>query len=155
MKLEEEKMKKISLILIAAVALMTFSGAADKTKTEKKTLFLGEFCAGNQWGYGRAAVTEIGYGHYLLNGVIYSSEGELQNVQVGSAYLVDGKIRGVMTSAGNNANSVWNGVCSIIFDGDNFSTNSTFECIGHDYNKSDLSTDHSYSTGTSTPMACP
>lgn len=128
------------------------------SQSSDQSTYLGDFCSqitdGANVILNRLAVSFVGNGRYNISGATFKN-GTVQNVLNGTAEEVDNKIHMNITSAGKDSEAMWNSTCYSVTDGPSFNSNTTYECIGHDYNYADLSLDTQYTTGYSTPVPCP
>jgi hypothetical protein len=120
--------------------------------------YMGEYCSeiieGGDVILTKMAVSHIGNGHYILTATSFKN-GALHNVFHGSGEIVDNKIHMVLKHSGNSSVAMWSGICHGTTDSLSFNSNTTYECIGHDYNYTDLSLDTQYTTGYAISVACP
>jgi len=64
--------------------------------------YLGEFCwQDEEGGIAKLAVTDMGNGHFLLNGILTEDEGEI-GVMHGNAEIVGDKVYITITAAGSD-----------------------------------------------------
>ena len=93
----------------------------------------------------------IGGSNYLLSGKI-TVDNKTHNIVNGNA-VVGTNVLMTINAAGKDAEAMWRSTCYIVLSGTTL--NGKVECIGHDYNRADLSIDTQFSTASVTKITCP
>ena len=93
----------------------------------------------------------IGGSNYLLSGKL-TVDNKTHNIVNGNA-VVGTNVVGALNAAGKGTGAMWTSTCYMVLSGTTL--NGKVECIGHDYNRADLSIDTEFSTGSITKITCP
>jgi len=115
--------------------------------------YLGEFCwQDSEGGITKLAVTDMGNGHYLLNGILTEDEGEI-GVMHGNAEIVGDKVYMTITAAGSAEDETWSWTGSFILELATLNGKREGVSIGYDRASGEIDLD--YNSGTLTFIPCP
>ena len=96
--------------------------------------YLGEFCwQSPDGGVGKFAVTDMGDGHFLLNGKIIQPAAVLDSVAFGNAEVVGSQVYLLLTSMGSNTTDTWAAFNRVVLD--LATLNGTLESINVNHSK--------------------
>ncbi|AMM41092.1 secreted protein [Candidatus Desulfofervidus auxilii] len=115
--------------------------------------YLGEFCwQDEEGGITKLAVTDMGNGHFLLNGIWTGDEGEIGVVH-GNAEIVGDKVYITITnvSSGEYGICSWMGLCILELA----TLNGNHEGLSIYYDRASGEIDLDYNSGTLTFIPCP
>ena len=93
----------------------------------------------------------IGGSNYLLSGKL-TVDNKTHNIVNGNA-VVGTNVVGTVNASGKDTGAMWSSTCYMVLSG--ITLNGKLECIGHDYNRADLSIDTQFSTASVTKITCP
>jgi len=119
-------------IMVILVGLLLAGGLP----TAQAGNYLGEFCwQSTDGGVAKFAVTDMGGGHFLLNGKIIKPGGVIQEVANGNAEVVGSQIYMAVTSIGSGQSGTWGSLSRIV---DLATLNGSLEGLGVEHSMTNL-----------------
>ncbi len=146
-----------SVVLLAVISLFTVFGSMEV----KAGTYIGEVCWDVSFttpvgtgGIVRVGVTDMGGGHYLLNGKATSKDDPPKVTAIhGNAELEGSQILVTGVAGGTNADGTWGHVGNWVLDASTL--NGTINRVGTYYNSNSTAFNNYYDVGTVTFISCP
>lgn len=157
---KEAEMKRVfgsaSISMVAGAAMLAAAPAPVDAGS-----FLGEFCwdvtftePAGAGGIVRAAVTDMGNGHYFLNGMATNAEGDAIATH-GNAELNGGEILVTGVASFVDSSIMWTATSNWVLDAATLSGTITRIRTVYRFGTQSFTDDEFFDTGAVTPVACP